>query len=432
MEKVRLALALLLTFFSLATLPVDAQDPMPLGMELQVNDYTTTGSHSDPRVLRLASGDFVTVWHSYGSPGTDDDQGSIQMRRFRSDGSPVSGQVQVNSHTTGSQRHAVAAPMADGGFLVVWDSGSPTSVRSQRFDSSGIPMGQEEEISSGVEPGIGAAPGGEYVIVWEDFSVDFDGDVSGQRFSSTGTAIGAEFIANTYTTGFQPRPTVSMSQAGDFLVTWFSDGSLGDDSSSFSIQGRRFDSSANPVGDQFQINSTTADGQYYPFAASDDDGGFLVVWTKLWVHGNGGVRGRRLLSDGSFAGPDFLINDDESVLALRTSIDRRADGFVVAWGSAESAGSDTSSYSTQARLLGSDGTPLGEPFQVNTYTTGGQGWQGTSVAEDGVGGFVVAWRNDDGYGSPPTSIQAQVYGLSPLFVDGFESGDVGAWSASLP
>src|SRR5262249_9561399 len=57
----------------------------------------------------------------------------------------------------------------------------------------------------------------------------------------------------------------------------------------------------------------------------------------------------------------------------------------------------------------STGTPLGGEFQVNTYTTSGQGRP--AVAGDGAGNFVVVWESGGSAGSDTfgLSIQGQRY-----------------------
>jgi hypothetical protein len=64
-------------------------------------------------------------------------------------------------------------------------------------------------------------------------------------------------------------------------------------------------------------------------------------------------------------------------------------GFVVVWGS---EGQDGDSFGVFGQRFNSVGTKVGSEFQVNAYTTGGQG--GAAVAADGQGNFVVVWASD--------------------------------------
>ena len=53
----------------------------PDGGEFQVNSYTT-GFQVLPKVATDPEGDYVVVWDSYGSSGTDSSYWSIQAQRF--------------------------------------------------------------------------------------------------------------------------------------------------------------------------------------------------------------------------------------------------------------------------------------------------------------------------------------------------------------
>jgi hypothetical protein len=84
-----------------------------------------------------------------------------------------------------------------------------------------------------------------------------------------------------------------------------------------------------------------------------------------------------------------------------------AGGFAVAWESIGSSGTDTDDPSVQGQRYDPAGMPVGGEFQVNTYTTGGQGRP--SVAPDGAGGFVVVWESFGGSETDISlrSVQAQ-------------------------
>lgn len=61
--------------------------------------------------------------------------------------------------------------------------------------------------------------------------------IYGQRFTSTGTAHGAEFRVNTSTSNSQARPDVDLDGSGNFVVTWQSYLQDGD---GYGIYGQRF------------------------------------------------------------------------------------------------------------------------------------------------------------------------------------------------
>ena len=116
-----------------------AQLPVPTGAQFQVNTYTTNFQEF-PSIAADADGDFVVVWMSDGSSGGDTSNYSIQGQRYNSAGSAVGSQFQVNTYTTNYQDFPWVAADADGDFVVVWQSfgssGSDTSyhsVQGQRF-----------------------------------------------------------------------------------------------------------------------------------------------------------------------------------------------------------------------------------------------------------------------------------------------------------
>lgn len=107
---------------------------------------------------------------------------------------------------------------------------------------------------------------------------------------------------------------------------------------------------------------------------------------------------------------EFLVNQLTAGRQRSPDVAMDDEGdFVVVWESESSPGNDQSGYSIQARLYGTNGVPIGDQFQVNSYIDSHQ--TKPSVAMDREGNFVVVWVSD---GSPSndtssTSIQGQRY-----------------------
>jgi hypothetical protein len=91
------------------------------------------------------------------------------------------------------------------------------------------------------------APGGAFVIVWDD--ARNGGDVFGQRYDSAGARLGTEFRANTYTTGNQGDAAVACDAAGSFVILWDSYLQDGDFSG---VYARRFTSAGAPADTEFR------------------------------------------------------------------------------------------------------------------------------------------------------------------------------------
>ncbi len=277
-----------------------AADGTPAGGEFQVNTYDT-GRQRNPSVALGADGEFVVVWESDGSSGTDSFW-SIQGQRYASDGTPAGGEFQVNTYTQNTQASPSVALGAAGDFVVVWTSfgssgtdSASWSVQGQRYAADGSLAGGEFQVNTYTFSGqysaqVSADANGDFVVVWQSYgSSGTDSSrwsVQGQRYAPDGTPAGGEFQVNTYTTADQTAPSVSMDAGGDFVVTWTSRRSGGTDTWDRSVHGQRYVSDGTTVGDQFQVNTYTTGQQGGPRVSLDDGGDFVVAWAS---RGSGGT-----------------------------------------------------------------------------------------------------------------------------------------------
>ncbi len=370
--------------------------------DVQVNTYTT-GGQSDPRVALDVDGDAVVVWESSGSSGTDSLALSVQGQRYAGDGSTVGGEFQVNTYTTSAQRDPSVALDVDGDFVVVWQSigsggtdSSGFSIQGQRYASDGTTAGGEFQINTYTtndqfDAMVALDADGDFVVVWTSYSGSGGTDssahsVQGQRYASDGFTVGGEFQVNTYTTSYQVTSSVGLSADGDFVIVWSSDGSGGTDSSSTSIQGQRYASDGLTVGGEFQVNTYTTSYQLSPSVALDTDGDFVVVWHSYGSSGADdlfSIQGRRYASDGSPVGAEFQVNTYTTSHQRYPSVALSADGdFLVVWNSLGSGGTDTDGYSVQktpAKLIFTDGFESGGTAAwSNTVGSGGGGCTGNT------------------------------------------------------
>src|SRR2546426_789632 len=88
--------------------------------------------------------------------------------------------------------------------------------------------------------------------------------------------VGTEFQVNTYTTSDQFSSQVGTDAAGNFVVVWSSP----QDGSFTGVFGQRYASSGAALGTEFQINTHTTSVQRSPAVASDSTGSFVVVWNS--------------------------------------------------------------------------------------------------------------------------------------------------------
>ena len=422
---------------------------VPVGDQFQVNSYTTDSQFSADLVLN-PEGSFVVVWASYGSSGTDTDYTSIQGQRFNPNSAPAGPEFQVNTYTTAYQYQPAMAADEQGNFVVVWASyGSSTdtsynSVQARRYDADGAPLGGQFEVNTYTtnyqwRPAVAAEPQGSFVVAWESYGSSYtDSDyqsVQMQRYDTTGMPVGGQIQVNSYTTDSQWTPAVAMDGQGNFVVVWTSNGSPETDPN-ISIQGQRYDASGAPLAGQFQVNSYTTGTQREVAVAADTLGNFVVVWESYGSYDSDtsstSIQAQLFDAGGSQVGGQFQVNTYSTGSQWAPSVSMDApDTFVVAWRSAGSNGTDTSSSSVQAQLFDLSGVPDGDEFQINSYTTSSQ-FQ-PAVAANSQSDLVAVWSSSGSPGSDTdqTSVQGQRLVIS-LFADGFESNDTLGWSDTVP
>jgi hypothetical protein len=254
----------------------------PLGPEFRVNTFTT-GYQAEPSIAADPSGNFVVVWESEGPDGSGF---GVFGQRYAASGMPLGPEFRVNSYTTGTQAVASVAADSAGNFVVVWagdtQDGSDYGVFGQRYASSGAPLGPEFRVNTyttdlQVIPSVAADASGNFVVVWESASQDGSSyGVYGQRYASSGTALGPEFRVNTDTAGPQGIPSVVTDLSGNFVVTWTGL----DDGYSFGVFGQRYASSGTPLGPEFRVNTYATGDQEFSSVAADSVGNFVVVWSS--------------------------------------------------------------------------------------------------------------------------------------------------------
>lgn len=400
----------------------------------QVDDLPTVNYMPliQPRVATQAEGDFIVVWGSSVSSGTDSSGLSIQGRLFASDSTPQAAPFQVNAYTTGDQALPDVARAPNGDFIVVWghqgvNINDPTrGIHGQLHSSTGVPLGSPFQLSGAKPYGQSVAMNADgFVVTWHD-----DG-IQGQRFASDGGLLGATFQINGYTTGNPIFPDVAMDPSGGFIVAWSNEGSPGDDTSLNSVLARRFSSDGMPLGSDFQVNTYTTDNQWFPSVSTASDGSFVIAWQRSGPAGGSSssrIMGRRYASDGSSLGGPFQVSAYTTGNQTFPAVSMQPNGdFAVVWDIPLAAGNANS----QARFFDADGTPFGEQFRVNPLLAGGFNFGATAAPSPG-GRFVVVWHGS--YYAGGLYAVEHIQGRRvrrDFFADGFESGDTSAWSQAI-
>jgi hypothetical protein len=244
------------------------------------------------------------------------------------------------------------------------------------------------DAATQTNPAIAMDASGDFVIVWDSNVLDGSGfGVFAQRYTANGQVTGGEFRVNTYTQGDQSFPAAAMGASGNFVITWQSDF---EDSFGKGIFARRFDTSGNANGSEFQVNSYTNSDQSSPTIGISTDGDFVIAWQSNGQDGNSnGIFAQRYDSSGVRQSGEFQVNTftvgDQNSPSV--SLDDAGD-FVIAWNNPQGGNPPADVY---AQRYNAAGLAEGSEFRVNTFATGDQSQP--AVVMFATGDFGIAWTS---------------------------------------
>ena len=340
---------------------------------------------------------------------------------------PLGPEFRVNTYTTNAQMRASVAMDSSGSFIAVWESlsqdGSGRGIFGQRYDDEGSPLGSEfrvNTITSGQQehPSVAMDATGRFVVVWQRPGDGSGSGIFGQRFESAGEPLGGEFQINTTTEGDQEYGDVAIDDEGDFIVVWQSR-----ELTYPRILAQRFDVSGEPVASEFQIDEPGGyEGSLDPHVAMNGSGKFVVAW---WAYGyyGGSVKMRPFSSSGIPSCGEEVVGENSYDPDVGIS---SSGSVVVVW----------SELSGSFEVMGgrySPCTALGNAFRVNGSTVGDQ--QYPSIAKNGSGNFIVAWESrQDASGTGIVARQFDAAGQpvgSEFLVNTFTTGNQANAAAAM-
>jgi uncharacterized delta-60 repeat protein len=227
-----------------------AANGSPLGNQFHVWTSAFNDARS-PSVAMDNAGNFVITWSISG-------QDDVYGQRYAANGNPVNREFRVNTFVNGRQDYSSVAMDPAGSFIVTWSSngqdGSGWGVYGQRYAANGTPLGGEFPIntftaSDQLYSSIAMQDAGHFVVTWQSNTQDGSSfGIYGRRYAANGTPLGPEFQVNTFTTDAQQirgvpsnyvcANNVAMSGAGNYVVSWASNGQ---DGSGYGVYAQRFD-----------------------------------------------------------------------------------------------------------------------------------------------------------------------------------------------
>jgi hypothetical protein len=312
-----------------------------VGDEFRVNT-NTEGNQTEPAVAMDRQGRFAIVWQG---PGPNEED--IFLRLFKPNGNAITGEMLVNLGTPGRQLHPSVAADGTGTLVVVWESRETTAggersvIRAQRFDPNGFGLGDSIIVDTDVydcrHPEVAIDGAGRFAVVWMRDRTNHP--IVARLFDAGGTPLTNPLEVNAASIASVTRPSISMNSLGCFVVAWDGDPNR---ASEDDIYGRLYDPNGVPRGEPFLVNTIRAGAQQWPQAAMGDANEFVIVWE----HDTG----------------------------------------------------DPNATEIAARYFDSNGVPVSDQFQLNTYTLDAQRYPDVAMAGDGS--FLAAWEsyNQDGSG----------------------------------
>jgi hypothetical protein len=333
----------------------------PFAPEILVNSFRE-GDQSRPAVGIDSIGNAVTVWQA-------EDQGDagsgIFAQRYQFAGNDFlqsGSEFRVNTTTEGQQQNPDVAfePLGAGqenegirearNYVVVWQGEGTTTnnvigrdesgfgIFAQRYNRAGTPQGRAFLVNTTTErdqinPAVAVDAKGNFVVVWQSRSGRNGTDIFGQRYDSAGNPVGIQFQVNTFVSGDQINPDVTIDAEGNFVVVWQDEEQDGDGSG---IYARRYSARGNPIGaGNFRVNSTTDGNQETPSIGSDRNGNFTIVWASD-SGDNYNIVGQQFAANGRQIDGEFEVSRSSNRDQTRPQIAVRSNGnFVVAWQSDE-------------------------------------------------------------------------------------------------
>ncbi|MEJ8570226.1 hypothetical protein [Microbaculum marinum] len=289
------------------------------GGEFVVNTRTA-GDQTRPSIAALANGDFVVVWQS--------ELKGIRGQRFTKWGKRIGKEFLVSRYSVKTQANPSIAALADGGFVVVFTAlKEERSLLAQRYDRHGDKMARTFKVNTGPKQaphgytGVTGLPNGGFVVVW------WLEEINARRYNRKGKPVSGILRVNTDTIAFQhhqQQPPVTALSNGGFVVAW---------RSGTNLHGQRFSGKAVKQGAEFQLNTYGENTHSNPALAPLGNGWFVAVWPAYGQDGHYfGIFGQKFDKRGKKRGPEFQVNtttqwnqDDPAIAGFAD------DRFLVTW-----------------------------------------------------------------------------------------------------
>jgi uncharacterized repeat protein (TIGR01451 family) len=212
----------------------------------------------------------------------------------------------------------IFAQLVSGEGELLDKSGNPGADPAVNFPISAAPDSQERPALVYDHDG--------YSAIWQDsrYHSFVEEDIFGQRISSNMALLGSDFPLVT-TPISQRYPTAAYNGHQSYLVVWQDARNSAD--TNYDIYGQIVDIAGTLQSINFSISRAVRD-QYFPAAASDTEGDFLVVWQDSRLE-SWDIYGQRVSNEGALSDSNFPIStaaSDQCFPALAYG-----DKYLIVW-----------------------------------------------------------------------------------------------------
>ena len=386
----------------------------------------------------LPGGGWVVVWQSNGQDGSEY---GIYAQIFEPNGDKKGPEFRVNNVTDRDQTLPQVVTLADGDFLITWQSWTPSGatippqawdIMMRRYNADGSVDATNPAMLAGevkvnttnsewnqMQPAVTALKDGGWVIAWD--SNDVNGEernVVMQHYNKMGQLVGT----NTVVAGGDPdqdTPTLTTLANGNVVIAWeHYNGtfSTNQDDVHFSIY--------NPTTKQIIVadrvaSQSLAEAQRLPSVTALKNGNFVMTWNSLSAADNdeNGVIARIFDATGNPVTDEFLVNtivanDQSNSVVISNPND---GGFVVLWQSEADPAPGAGTYGIYAQAYDASGNRRGQEIKVNQVVYGQQIDVSASFTTNGD--MIVSWT-DNGVGDYDSSaVKERLLDIEQIIAD---------------
>jgi hypothetical protein len=264
-------------------------DGTKMGGETQVNTHLP-GDQKNQHVAALSDGGWIVTWESFGQDGNGY---GIYARIYDAAGNPESGEIQINTVTSGQEWQPAVAELADGRIVIAWKGSKypnfedpvPT-IQFQVLNANGTKSGPEMLVTKtsngGHSPEVCASPEGGWIVAWGG-----PGSVLLQAYHANGAKKGAEITVasgiNTESDYVNEDVSIAVLANGYYVVAWVQSLMGGKNE----IHQQVFNENLVKIGEETVVNTLEADENSPVTVVALADGGWMTSWTAIGTGAEG-------------------------------------------------------------------------------------------------------------------------------------------------